>query len=124
MSLVSLDMKANPIPRDWWGSAGGWGVRKRGGRLTAWSRGLGWKREKGKEAKEKEKQTHHWNEMWDQERLYFHSLQVGEAGACANAEGRPQERRRTLEGEDGEQAREVGEAGHGKQFRGFASCVW
>lgn len=47
---------------------------------------------------EREKQTHHWNEMWDQERLYFHSLHVGEAGACANAEGRPQERRRTLEG--------------------------
>ena len=54
--------------------------------------------EKGSQG-EREKQPHHWNEMWGQERLYFHCLQMGETGACANTKGRPQERR-TLEGED------------------------
>ena len=47
--------EGKPHPKGLVGLSGGVGVRKWGGRLTAWSRGLGWKREKGKEAKGKER---------------------------------------------------------------------
>ena len=49
--------EGKPHPKGSVGLSEGVVVRKQSGRLTAWSRGLGWKREKRKEAKGKERSS-------------------------------------------------------------------